>query len=356
MRATDAPKPGSGRLTIPRLGGEARPIQTLQAPIGNNIRLLQSTRHRICYSLLHNSLLHGIHQGSGKCGGALFSADSYRAGGSQGARQNGTMIPSAIQSLPAIAGKIAGRRPALFLDYDGTLTPIAARPELAQLSPAMRGIVSRLGNLCPVAVVSGRGREDVERLVGLDSDSIYFAGSHGFDIKGPGGREMDPGQGEAFVPQLRRAEAEIRARLDGIEGALVESKKYAFTVHYRLVSEAGRPRLDQAVAEVAGHYADLRTKGGKMVHEFLPGVDWHKGKAVNWLLTALELDGEDVLPFYLGDDLTDEDAFAVVRDKGIGILVAESPRETKARYALRDVAEVATFLEALAGVIEDLSG
>ena len=259
------------------------------------------------------------------------------------------MIPSAIASLPAIAERLAGKRPALFLDYDGTLAPIAARPELARMSPAMRGIVSRLGKLCPVAVVSGRGREDVQRLVGIDS--ISYAGSHGFDIRGPGGREMNPGQGEAFVPRLRQAEAEIRARLDGIEGALVEAKKYAFAVHYRLVSEADRPRLDAAVAEVAGRYGELRKKGGKMVHEFLPGVDWDKGKAVNWLLTALELDGADTLPFDLGDDLTDEDAFAVVRESGIGILVAESPGETKARYGLRDVEEVGTFLEGLAGVI-----
>lgn len=264
------------------------------------------------------------------------------------------MIPSALAPLPAIAEKIAGRRPAFFLDYDGTLTPIAARPELAVLSPNMRAILSRLAKLCPVAVVSGRDRQDVERLVGIDS--IHYAGSHGFDITGPGGLRMHQSQGEVTLPHLRRAEAEIRQRLEGIEGALVESKKYAFAVHYRLVSEADRPRLDAAVAEVATRYPDLRLKGGKRVHEFLPAMDWDKGKAVNWLLAALNLDTAEALPVYLGDDLTDEDAFAVLEEKGIGILVAESPGETKARYGLRDVGEVATLLESLAGIIAELPG
>ena len=162
------------------------------------------------------------------------------------------MIPSAIASLPAIAESLAGKRPALFLDYDGTLAPIAARPQLARLSPAMRGIVSRLGKLCPVAVVSGRDREDVERLVGIDS--ISYAGSHGFDIRGPGGREMNPGQGEAFVPRLRQAEAETRARPHGIEGAPAEAKKYALPAHWAAVSGAGRRRGREA--------ADGREGGG----------------------------------------------------------------------------------------------
>ena len=264
------------------------------------------------------------------------------------------MIPSAMEALDALARRFEGKRVALFFDYDGTLTPIVDRPDLAVMADSMRGIVTELSGICPVAVVSGRDRADVEALVKIDS--IFYAGSHGFDIAGPDGMRMQNRQSEAFVPRLRQAEAEVREKLHGMEGALVESKQYAFAVHYRLVSDADKPRLDEAVEAVAADYGDLRRKGGKMVYEILPKLDWDKGKAVLWLMEALGLDGPDVLPFYLGDDLTDEDAFAVLRGRGIGILVADAPKETQAEYVLRDVEEVGEFLRRLAGVIPPSKG
>lgn len=263
------------------------------------------------------------------------------------------MIPSAMTSLDAIVRRTKGKRVALFFDYDGTLTPIAQRPEQAYMNEVMRKTVSNLARLCPVAIVSGRDRADVQNLVQLSS--ICYAGSHGFDIAAPGGRHMQQRQGEAFVPKLREAEALVREKLAGMEGALVESKKFAFAVHYRLVSENDKPRLDAVVDEAAVAFPDLRKMGGKMVYEFLPETDWDKGKAVNWLLEALELHQPDVLPFYLGDDQTDEDAFRALEKKGIGILVAETPRETKAKYVLRDVEEVKRFLDKLADRLEHLA-
>ncbi len=259
------------------------------------------------------------------------------------------MIPSAMESLDAIMAACQGKQVVLFFDYDGTLTPIVERPDLAHMSEVMRETVRNLARLCPVAVVSGRDRADVESFVKLDS--IFYAGSHGFDISGPDGRHMQQRQGETFVPMLRKAEGEVRARLEGMEGALVESKKYAFAVHYRLVAEGDKPRLEEAVDEVAANYPELRKKGGKMVYEILPRMDWDKGKAVNWLLEALELDRPDVLSFYFGDDLTDEDAFRALKGKGIGILVADAPQETSAAYVLRDVEEVKLFLEGLTGLL-----
>lgn len=264
------------------------------------------------------------------------------------------MIPSALESIGAIAARFEAKRVALFFDYDGTLTPIVKRPELAFMAEEMRETVANLAKLCPVAVVSGRDRADVEQFVQLKT--IFYAGSHGFDIAGPDGQRMQQRQGEAFVPLLRKAEADVRQGLGDMEGALVESKKYAFAIHYRLVSPADKERLDQVVDEVAGRYAELRKKGGKMVYEILPDLDWDKGKAVNWLIEALDLDHPDVLPFYLGDDLTDEDAFAVLQQKGIGILVADEPKQTKATYVLRDVDEVKVFLDRLTGLLRERAG
>ncbi|MFQ5917396.1 MAG: trehalose-phosphatase, partial [Candidatus Binatia bacterium] len=90
---------------------------------------------------------------------------------------------------------------------------------------------------------------------------------------------------------------------------------------------------------------------GKKVFELRPTIEWNKGKAVLWLLDALDLKGSDVVPFYLGDDTTDEDAFGALKDLGIGILVAETPRPTAASYLLRDTQEVKQFLETLIALI-----
>jgi len=257
------------------------------------------------------------------------------------------MIPSALDALEDILRESAGRRVALFFDYDGTLTPIVARPELARMAPEMRAAVEALARLCPVAIVSGRDRPDVEALVQVGD--IFYAGSHGFDIAGPGGQHLQQTEGEAFVPLLREAEATLREALAPIPGTLVESKRYAFAVHYRQVDPAHHATVEEAVTRVAGRYPRLRVKGGKMVHEVLPRMDWDKGKAVNWLLKALKLEGPEVLPFYLGDDLTDEDAFAVLAGgRGIGILVAEAPQQTRARFSLRDPPQVRTFCERFA--------
>ncbi|HEY9421471.1 MAG TPA: trehalose-phosphatase, partial [Thermoanaerobaculia bacterium] len=93
------------------------------------------------------------------------------------------MRPSALERWDEIETHLRGRRPALFLDYDGTLSPIAPRPEMATLPEPTREVLRRLAGEVPVVIVSGRGREDVAALVGLDG--LAYAGSHGFDIAGP---------------------------------------------------------------------------------------------------------------------------------------------------------------------------
>ena len=95
-------------------------------------------------------------------------------------------LASALDHLDEIAERLAGRRPAIFLDYDGVLTPIVRRPEEAHISPGMRQAVRDLAGVCPVAVVSGRDLQDVKKMAGVAG--IAYAGSHGFDIEGPAGR------------------------------------------------------------------------------------------------------------------------------------------------------------------------
>ena len=251
------------------------------------------------------------------------------------------MISSALDHVQEI-GSRSGQA-AVFLDYDGTLTPIASHPEDAWLSDSIRQTLRELAARMPVAILSGRDLDDVRRRV--DIAGIVYAGSHGFDIAGPHGlrRQM----GSEFLPNLDTVEKELQEALDGIFGARVERKRFSIAAHYRNVKEEDIPRVKQAVGEVASRHRELRKMTGKKVHELQPDIDWNKGRALMWLLETLGLEGGNVVPIYIGDDRTDEDAFQTLASRGIGVLVSEEPRHTAASYSLKDPAEVERFLRAL---------
>jgi trehalose-phosphatase len=201
----------------------------------------------------------------------------------------------------------------------------------------------QLASKVPVAILSGRELEDVRRRVAIDE--IVYAGSHGFDIAGPRGLRRQ--EATEFLPVLDAAEKELREKLAGISGALVERKHFSIAAHYRNVNETDFFRLERAVSEVARRHRELRKMKGKKVYELLPDMDWNKGKAVLWLLKAVGLERTKVRPIYIGDDRTDEDAFCALGECGVGILVSEEPRSTAANYSLRDPAEVERFLREL---------
>ncbi len=241
-----------------------------------------------------------------------------------------------------------GRQPAVFLDYDGTLTPIVDKPELAVLADDMRDAVANLASLCTVAIISGRDRADVEKLVGLEG--LIYAGSHGFDIAGPGGLEIQHENGTAFVAAARKAVTLLENRLSEVSGALIEPKKFAVAVHYRQADPSSVPSIEKVVDDVVVEVPELIKTYGKKVFELRPNMDWDKGKALLWLLAALQIDRPDVVPIYLGDDETDEDALEVVADSGIGIFVGEPTRDTAARFVLASPKEVRDFLLELAAI------
>jgi trehalose 6-phosphate phosphatase len=262
-------------------------------------------------------------------------------------------LPHAIGDGGVLAERMTGRRLAVFLDYDGTLTPIVDRPQDAVISEHMREVVRALAHRCTVCVVSGRDRPVVQQLMGMDE--LIVAGSHGFDIWSPHGGAIVREEGGAFAELLTRVTATLREQVAPFEGALVEPKKSSVAVHYRLVEERDRPRIGAIVDRVLAANPDaLKVTPGKMVYEIQPKLEWDKGKAVLYLLEALELDGDDVLPLYVGDDITDEHAFQALRRRGIGILVANlgdpevAGRATDAEYRLGDTQEVERFLDALA--------
>ena len=260
--------------------------------------------------------------------------------------------PTTIADLPSVAGdahdlltRIAGRKPAVFLDYDGTLTPIVERAEDATIDDQVRDTIRALSALCTVAIVSGRDLADVRNMVGVAG--IWYAGSHGFDIVAPDGTSTQ--HGAEFLGALDAAEAELRPRLAAVGGARLERKRFAIAAHFRQVASHDVASVEQEVRAVAGEHPDLKVTGGKMIFELRPNLDWNKGSALLALLRTLELERDDVVPLYIGDDETDEDGFRALAGRGIGLVVRgeDDSRPTAAQFALDDPAAVVALLEAL---------
>jgi alpha,alpha-trehalase len=251
-------------------------------------------------------------------------------------------IARAFDHFDSIFTQILQFNPFFLFDYDGTLTPIVPKPELAILSSAMREVIRKLSLKAMVAIVSGRDLADVKRLV--DLDNLYYAGSHGIQIAGPGNLTMEPQEAQSFIPAFDDAEKFLRRELANIKGLLVERKKYAITVHYRLVA----PELDKDILEVM-KMTHLKTdnlilKKSKKGFELRPALDWDKGKAIRWLAGKLFQD-QSTSPLYIGDDLTDEDAFRELDEWGIGILIGDHGEKSFADYTLDDTTQVYNFLK-----------
>lgn len=279
------------------------------------------------------------------------------------------IYPSAISSFEKITNCAKGKIVALFLDYDGTLSPIVDNPELAFMSSAMRAAVKNAASYFPTAIISGRSRDKVHGFVGLTE--LYYAGSHGMDIIGPvrdskcvsshhpnciksmdeQGKEVNLFQpASEFLPMIDEVFRSLIENTKDIIGSKVENNKFCVSVHYRLVDEKSWDLIAQRVFDIIKNYPRLRLTYGRKVLEIRPVIDWNKGKAVEFLLESLGLnDRDDVLPIYVGDDRTDEDAFKVLSEasKGFGILVSSKPKETNANYSLRDPSEVMEFLVSL---------
>ena len=261
-------------------------------------------------------------------------------------------LPLAHDRQDEIRARLSGKALAAFLDYDGTLTPIVEDPTKAFLSDDMRAAVAGLGRHCTLAVVSGRDVETVRHLVELDS--LYYAGSHGFQIRGPAEGSDSLEMGVEFLPEIDQAERQLRERLAVFAGHRVERKRFSVAIHYRQTAEADAPRIEAVVDDVLSRHRGLRKGHGKKVFRVQPNIDWDKGHAVLWLIERLKLDRPDVLPIYVGDDITDEDAFRALAGRGLSAVVCDpGDRPTAADYGLVDPDDVKRFLEFLTAVASE---
>jgi trehalose 6-phosphate phosphatase len=252
----------------------------------------------------------------------------------------GHALTHALRQWPEVLERLRDQPLAIFLDYDGTLVPIAPRPELATLPPERRAQLVQLARAWPTTILSGRARRKVAHLVGIPL--LNYVGVHGFEL-GLAYRES-----VEVHPPIRDvvalATAELEARLHGVPGIIIENKQFAIGIHYRNVDSADVPAVLNTIDEVATHFPELRRTSGKKLRELRPNLDWHKGRALLWVMEQLQM--QSALPIFIGDDLTDEDAFQAVADRGMGILVcADPPAATAARYLLHDVTQVYEFLE-----------
>eukprot|EP00466_Bigelowiella_natans_P004033 jgi/Bigna1/57461/fgenesh1_pm.14_\ len=265
---------------------------------------------------------------------------------------------NALENLNEIKQILLGRKLAVFLDYDGTLTPIVNVPSEAKISQETRSLVATLSKQYPTAIITGRSIETITQFVKLDS--IYYAGSHGFDIRSPGGQEIIRQVGAEFLPLLAKARDSLREKVKNIPGSLVEDNVYSVSVHYRRVDKEFWKTMEKAVnVEIERFNGKLKMGHGKMVYELRANIEWHKGRAVRQLLKELgpTSNGKKMKPelfaLYIGDDTTDEDAFRELTEskRGFGIRVLSKggnlSQPTSAKFVLSSVDEVQQFLNRL---------
>lgn len=233
-------------------------------------------------------------------------------------------------------------------DYDGTLTPIVARPELATLSDETRQMLSALARMdrFVVGVVSGRGLADLEALVAVPG--LVYAGNHGLEMRGEGMDFVHP-EAPAFEACLTEVAQLLERDLAKVPGIVVDNKRFTLSVHFRNAPESCSAQVDGIVVAAVAPYVEggqMRITRGKKVVEVRPNLDWGKGQAI---AKIREDCGDSPLAMFFGDDQTDEEGFAVVQDAGgFAVFVGPARASTIALHCLESPAEVGRALALLA--------
>lgn len=237
----------------------------------------------------------------------------------------------------------------LFLDYDGTLTPIVNRPEEAILPEETRRVLENLSkrNRRRIAIVSGRRLSDLKGLVGLEG--LIYVGNHGLEI-------LDSNKKFQWImpADFRENLAEIKDRLiknfANFAGIFIEDKELTLSLHYRLadIDEVEIKAIFDRIVTPYQAEGKIAVVSGKKVLEIRPVEGWHKGKIVLWLFTRERFSVRDgkVMPIYVGDDTTDEDAFKELNDQGLTVMVGKNMEfNSSAKYYLDNTDQVVEFLK-----------
>jgi trehalose 6-phosphate phosphatase len=250
-------------------------------------------------------------------------------------------------SIPA--ARLAGRPLLLMLDVDGTLAPIAPRPSLAQVPDETRAVLASLATRPSITVVlvSGRAARDAQRVVGVDN--LWTIGNHGAEVIDPRGDITVDAAVARYGDAIAREADTLGPTLAQLDGIILENKQWTLSIHYRLADDAVVPRLRTLVAEAAARNGLLVTQG-KRVLEIRPPANVDKGTAIRRLAERLGAFAADASVLFAGDDVTDEDAFQMLRaefPRAVTIHVGDNPN-TAAEFTLATPEEMRALLERIA--------
>ena len=226
-------------------------------------------------------------------------------------------------------------------DFDGTLAPIVEHADDADLPMETRHILERMQKLpgVHVAIISGRGLADVRSRVGLGE--VSYAGNHGLEMHMRGAMSvLAPGAGEG-QSKLRDSLSELERILPRVPGVWIEDKHWSASVHYRLASEEHHALVAQIVEATLAGVEELVLRSGHRTWEIRPAIQWNKGSALKWFMQQSEIPA--CASAFIGDDVTDLDAFAVLPCDAWPCVVGETEAPS-ARVRLADPTDTATFL------------
>lgn len=240
----------------------------------------------------------------------------------------------ALQILSKRHAKVLARFAAsdvlVALDYDGTLAPIVGTPRKAQMRARTRRLLAAVAQRYPCVVISGRARDDVASRV--DVPVWHVSGNHGLEPWGE-----DP----TYAARVRAWVRELRRRLTPLKGVVVEDKTYSVTVHYRRAKQ--KRRAMRAVAAAARALRGVRVVGGNEAVNLIPRGAPDKGEALEKARHLLACE----TAIYVGDDETDEDAFAAARPERLLAVRIGLGGRSRAKYRLKDQRQIDRFLRAL---------
>ena len=197
------------------------------------------------------------------------------------------------------------------------------------MARVLGSLASRPG--CSLGVISGRRLQDVRDRVTVPGE-LYIAGFHGLEIHTPGEAFRHP-ETSVAAPAIHAIGESVRPHLASIPGVFVEDKDFSIVLHYRDAEPAARVVAQSLFMDAARADLDagrLRILPGACVLELLPAIDWHKGSALEWIRERIERIHGPTFTIYIGDDVTDEDAFRAVGPGGMTI--AASERVTSAEF------------------------
>lgn len=257
-------------------------------------------------------------------------------------------MPHLLNVWPSVSKQFRRADVSLLLfDFDGTLSPIVARPDLAVLPAETRDLLleAQSDDRYVLGIISGRSLVDLRERVGLDG--LIYAGNHGLELQGNGLDFLHP-EASSLIGEMGRIYQELELELGPYPGVISENKGLSLSVHYRETPLEIAPQVEVGFHKAVAAAADsglVKVTRGKQVLEVRPNLDWGKGNAISQIQKT---HGEAQLTAFFGDDLTDEDGFAAAQQSGgVSVLVGPPGQPTRADYRLDSPQEVAETLKLL---------